>query len=247
MTAKIPVSVLGATGTVGQKFVRLLADHPWFEVAAVAASVRERRQALRRGGPLARAGRRCPSAIAGLTVAGVRAAAARARSCSARSTPTSRGRSSRRSPRAGALRGDQHPEPPDGRGRPAAHSRRPTSTTSALVDRQRRGARLARRHPRQPQLLHRRAGPRAGAAAPGVRHREAVRVHDAGGLGRRLSRRRLARHPRQRRARTSAARRRRSSARAGRSSARSGPTAWRRPRSRSARTPTGSPRSTATW
>ena len=38
MSAKIPVSVLGATGTVGQKFVRLLADHPWFEVAAVAAS-----------------------------------------------------------------------------------------------------------------------------------------------------------------------------------------------------------------
>jgi aspartate-semialdehyde dehydrogenase len=38
MTAKIPVSVLGATGTVGQKFVCLLADHPWFEVAAVAAS-----------------------------------------------------------------------------------------------------------------------------------------------------------------------------------------------------------------
>ena len=38
MSTKIPVSVLGATGTVGQKFVRLLADHPWFEVAAVAAS-----------------------------------------------------------------------------------------------------------------------------------------------------------------------------------------------------------------
>jgi aspartate-semialdehyde dehydrogenase len=38
MTAKIPVTILGATGTVGQKFVRLLADHPWFEVAAVAAS-----------------------------------------------------------------------------------------------------------------------------------------------------------------------------------------------------------------
>jgi aspartate-semialdehyde dehydrogenase len=38
MTAKIPVSVLGATGTVGQKFIRLLAEHPWFEVAAVAAS-----------------------------------------------------------------------------------------------------------------------------------------------------------------------------------------------------------------
>lgn len=38
MTRKIPVAVLGATGTVGQKFVRLLADHPWFELSAVAAS-----------------------------------------------------------------------------------------------------------------------------------------------------------------------------------------------------------------
>jgi len=38
MSEKIPVSILGATGTVGQKFVRLLADHPWFEIAAVAAS-----------------------------------------------------------------------------------------------------------------------------------------------------------------------------------------------------------------
>ncbi|MGI9042016.1 MAG: aspartate-semialdehyde dehydrogenase [Gemmatimonadales bacterium] len=39
MTArKIPVSILGATGTVGQKFVRLLADHPWLEIGAVAAS-----------------------------------------------------------------------------------------------------------------------------------------------------------------------------------------------------------------
>ncbi|HEV2083774.1 MAG TPA: aspartate-semialdehyde dehydrogenase [Gemmatimonadales bacterium] len=38
MAERIPVSILGATGTVGQKFVRLLADHPWFEVVAVAAS-----------------------------------------------------------------------------------------------------------------------------------------------------------------------------------------------------------------
>ncbi|HET8624334.1 MAG TPA: aspartate-semialdehyde dehydrogenase [Gemmatimonadales bacterium] len=38
MTARVPVAVLGATGTVGQKFVRLLADHPWFEIAALAAS-----------------------------------------------------------------------------------------------------------------------------------------------------------------------------------------------------------------
>jgi aspartate-semialdehyde dehydrogenase len=38
MSGRIPVAVLGATGTVGQKFIRLLADHPWFEVTAVAAS-----------------------------------------------------------------------------------------------------------------------------------------------------------------------------------------------------------------
>ena len=38
MSLKIPVAILGATGTVGQKFVRLLADHPWFEITAVAAS-----------------------------------------------------------------------------------------------------------------------------------------------------------------------------------------------------------------
>ena len=35
---KIPVAVLGATGAVGQRFVQLLVDHPWFELAALAAS-----------------------------------------------------------------------------------------------------------------------------------------------------------------------------------------------------------------
>lgn len=41
MTAnRLPVAILGATGTVGQKFIRLLHDHPWFEVVAVAASER---------------------------------------------------------------------------------------------------------------------------------------------------------------------------------------------------------------
>ena len=37
---KIPVGILGATGAVGQRFVQLLADHPWFEVAELAASDR---------------------------------------------------------------------------------------------------------------------------------------------------------------------------------------------------------------
>ncbi|MDF1515644.1 MAG: aspartate-semialdehyde dehydrogenase [Anaerolineae bacterium] len=37
---KIPVAVLGATGAVGQRFVQLLADHPWFKLTALAASER---------------------------------------------------------------------------------------------------------------------------------------------------------------------------------------------------------------
>lgn len=37
---KIPVAVLAATGAVGQRFVQLLADHPWFEVTAVTGSDR---------------------------------------------------------------------------------------------------------------------------------------------------------------------------------------------------------------
>lgn len=38
MTKRFKVGVLGATGMVGQRFVTLLADHPWFEVTAAAAS-----------------------------------------------------------------------------------------------------------------------------------------------------------------------------------------------------------------
>lgn len=37
---KIPVGILGATGMVGQKFVELLSNHPWFEIASLAASDR---------------------------------------------------------------------------------------------------------------------------------------------------------------------------------------------------------------
>lgn len=35
---KIPVGILGATGSVGQKFVQLLSNHPWFEIKCLAAS-----------------------------------------------------------------------------------------------------------------------------------------------------------------------------------------------------------------
>jgi aspartate-semialdehyde dehydrogenase len=40
LAERIPVAVLGATGVVGQRFVRRLASHPWFEIAHLAASGR---------------------------------------------------------------------------------------------------------------------------------------------------------------------------------------------------------------
>jgi aspartate-semialdehyde dehydrogenase len=61
------VAVLGATGAVGQAFVRLLANHPWFELAEVAASERSA------GKPYAEAARwigtdEIPSSVASLSV-----------------------------------------------------------------------------------------------------------------------------------------------------------------------------------
>ena len=40
MEKKLKVGILGATGMVGQRFAILLENHPWFEVAAIAASPR---------------------------------------------------------------------------------------------------------------------------------------------------------------------------------------------------------------
>ena len=40
MERKLRVGILGATGMVGQRFITLLENHPWFEVVTVAASPR---------------------------------------------------------------------------------------------------------------------------------------------------------------------------------------------------------------
>jgi aspartate-semialdehyde dehydrogenase len=40
MQSKYPIGILGATGMVGQRFIQLLENHPWFEVAWIAASDR---------------------------------------------------------------------------------------------------------------------------------------------------------------------------------------------------------------
>jgi aspartate-semialdehyde dehydrogenase len=45
--ASIPVGILGATGMVGQQFIALLADHPWFTVDWLGASHRSEGKAFR--------------------------------------------------------------------------------------------------------------------------------------------------------------------------------------------------------
>jgi len=40
MKKRVPVGILAATGAVGQRFVQLLADHPWFEITTVTGSDR---------------------------------------------------------------------------------------------------------------------------------------------------------------------------------------------------------------
>ena len=40
MKTRLPVGILGATGMVGQRYIQLLENHPWFEVTWIAASDR---------------------------------------------------------------------------------------------------------------------------------------------------------------------------------------------------------------
>ena len=40
MTESIPVTILGATGSVGQRFIQLLDGHPWFHVVSLTGSAR---------------------------------------------------------------------------------------------------------------------------------------------------------------------------------------------------------------
>ncbi len=48
MSEKLRVGILGGTGMVGQRFITLLENHPWFEVVLVAASGRSAGKLLRR-------------------------------------------------------------------------------------------------------------------------------------------------------------------------------------------------------
>jgi aspartate-semialdehyde dehydrogenase len=61
------VAVLGATGAVGQAFVRMLADHPWFDLTAVAASERSAGKTYREAAHWIGSGA-MPASVAGMVV-----------------------------------------------------------------------------------------------------------------------------------------------------------------------------------
>ena len=151
--SRIPVAVLGATGAVGQTFIRLLADHPWFEVAAVAASERSAGKRYRDAahwlsGEMPRASRM-------LTVHDVRSVAGRrARSSSRRSTPTAAGEVEAAFARDGTTGAQQRAQLSHGRRRAAAHPRGESGSPGA-ADVQRKRARLERRDRDELQLLRR--------------------------------------------------------------------------------------------
>jgi aspartate-semialdehyde dehydrogenase len=68
MHRKTPVGVLGATGMVGQHFVKFLQNHPWFEIAWVGASDRSAGKKYCEATNWRLEGS-MPDAVAGLTVA----------------------------------------------------------------------------------------------------------------------------------------------------------------------------------
>jgi aspartate-semialdehyde dehydrogenase len=72
-SAKIDVGVLGATGAVGQQFIALLANHPWFRVTWLAAS--ERSAGKRYGDLTWRLPTELPESTARLSVEALKAGA----------------------------------------------------------------------------------------------------------------------------------------------------------------------------
>ena len=193
-TTRIDVGVLGATGMVGQQFIKQLADHPWFRPAWLGASERSEGKSYadaaswRLSSPMPDdlRGMRVDSCTPGrgphLMFSALDANAAKdvePAFAQAGHLVISNARSYRMDPLVPLL------IPEVNRRSPRAAARSTPRTW------------LARRDRHQSQLLDRRALDGARAAAP-VRH-PIGDGHDAsGGLRRRLSWRRIARHSRQR-------------------------------------------------
>src|SRR5437764_3650470 len=67
MQTKIEVGILGATGMVGQHFIKFLQDHPWFELTWLGASERSAGKRYR-DAAIWHLNGTAPDRIAGLTV-----------------------------------------------------------------------------------------------------------------------------------------------------------------------------------
>ena len=193
------VAVLGATGAVGQAFIRLLADHPWFELAEARGVGAFGGKAVRRSRALDRRRRRCRRHVATMTVLPCDPARSVApTSSSRRSTPSAAGDAEPAFARAGKIvlsNAKNYRMEPDV---PLVIAEvNPDHLDVLDAQRQKRG--WTRRHRHERQLL----GDRRGAAARADASERSASsklfvVDDAGGLRRRLSRRAVARHPRQR-------------------------------------------------
>src|SRR6202167_3676692 len=67
MSKKLPIGILGATGVVGQRFIQMLENHPWFEVAWLAGSDRSEGKAFSAATRL-RLKTQIPASVAGMKV-----------------------------------------------------------------------------------------------------------------------------------------------------------------------------------
>ena len=69
MSEKLKVGILGATGMVGQRFVTLLENHPWFEVVKLAASAHSAGKTYEEAvGPRGKMETPMPEYVKGMTV-----------------------------------------------------------------------------------------------------------------------------------------------------------------------------------
>ena len=192
VSRRLDVGILGATGMVGQQFVMQLANHPWFRIAWLGASERSEGKKYR---DLAVA----PVGAAPTEVDDMVVEARRPRPRAATHVLGARLKRGRRHREGFAAAGhfvvQQRAELPDGAVRAAAgaggESRSPQADSTAAA-----GKGLEGCHRHQSQLRDGAAGDGARGGAPiraGARHR----LDDAGGVGRGISRRSVARHSRQ--------------------------------------------------
>ena len=215
--ARIPVGILGATGMVGQQFIALLANHPWFKVEWLGASERSAGKKFRDAAAW-RLPNALPDAVANSVVNAATPGGAPRLVFSGLDSSVAGEIEARLRPGRPSGR-EQLAQLPDGTRRAAAHSRSQCRTPEAARRAGRRD-RLEGPHRHQPELFDRRAGHGARAAPP-VRSEDDDDHDAAGDFRRRLSGRSVVGHPRATSSRTSAARKRRSKPKRRRSSGRS--------------------------